>query len=184
MSSTTIFAYKQPTQHLFPQGRRSFVNPYNSQYRHIKDRRFDITNRDQRGTPVDNIRDKSKRVLLHRKTVFPFKLFPVHVIVDIHRVVVIEKTFLFADTIRTIPIANIQYVRCDRALLFGSIRIRTYGFSDREVVVKFLWNKDALRLRRLIEGLIICYEDNVDPLDFKDEDLCTCLENLGQEHFG
>lgn len=125
---------------------------------------------------------KSKKVLLNIRTVFPFKLFPTQIIVDIHRVIVIEQTFLFADTIRSIPIQNIQYVRCDRALLFGTLCIRTYGFSDREVVIKHLWNRDALCARRLIEGLIICYEENIDPMKFGEGDICKNLQNIGREY--
>ena len=135
-------------------------------------------------TSVEDMKKKSKRVLLNIKTVFPFKLFPTHLIVDIHRVIVIEQTFLFADTIRSIPIQNIQYVRCDRSLLFGTVCIRTYGFSDREVVISHLWNKDAICARRLIEGLIICYEENLDPMKFGEADVCKHLQNIGREYSG
>lgn len=137
-----------------------------------------------RSVSVEEMKQKSKTILLNIRTVFPFKLFPTHIIVDTHRIIVIEQTFLFADTIRSIPIQNIQYVRCDRSLLFGTLCLRTYGFSDREVVISHLWNKDALRARRLIEGLLICYEDNLDPLKFGERDLCQNLQNIGREYSG
>ncbi len=133
---------------------------------------------------LEEIRRKSGKVLLKVETVFPFKFFPTKLIIDVHRVIVIEQTFLFADTIRSIPIQNIQYVRCDRALLFGSLCIRSYGFSDREVVIKHLWNKDALCARRLIEGLIICYEENIDPMVLGDGDICDNLQTIGREYVG
>lgn len=130
----------------------------------------------------EDIRKRSSQVLLEIETVFPFKFFPTKLIIDVHRVIVIEQTFLFADTIRSIPIQNIQYVRCDRALLFGSLCIRSYGFSDREVVIKHLWNNEAVCARRIIEGLIICYEENLDPLKFGDGDICKHLQNIGREY--
>lgn len=147
--------------------------------------RFFSDTRGQRmPSSVEDMKKKSKKVLLNIKTVFPFKFFPTHLIVDIHRVIVIEQTFLFADTIRSIPIQNIQYVRCDRALLFGSLCLRTYGFSDREVVIKHLWNKDAVCARRIIEGLLICYEDNLDPMKFGEKDICKNLQSIGREYAG
>lgn len=138
--------------------------------------------RNNESTTVEEMKRKSKKVLLNIKTVFPFKFFPTHIIVDVHRIIVIEQTFLFADTIRSIPIQNIQYVRCDRSLLFGTLCLRTYGFSDREVVISNLWNKDALYARRLIEGLLICYEDNLDPMKFGDRKICQNLQNIGREY--
>lgn len=145
-----------------------------------------LTNSRTSATPtsIEEMKQKSKKVLLNIKTVFPFKLFPTRVIVDVHRIIVIEQTFLFADTIRSIPIQNVQYVRCDRSLLFGTLCLRTYGFSDREVVISHLWNRDALYAHRLIEGLLICYEDNLDPMTFGDRDMSANLQNIGSAYSG
>ncbi len=111
----------------------------------------------------------SHRILYKAKTVFPFDFFPDWVIIDENKVDIITGLFFFSREVFSIPIKNIINARSSNNIFFGSLDIEVDGYNKNPAPITHLWNKDANRIRRIINGLAMATKSGVDisslPLD-------------------
>lgn len=126
--------------------------------------------------------DKSSKIILRISTVFPFKFFPTKITIDQSKVSIINEGFFNSESIRSITIKDIQYVTAETGVLFGALHIRAFGFEDREFFVNYLRAHEVLKARRIIEGLIVCCEEQIDYSDYDLKSLTKFIELIGAEH--
>lgn len=105
---------------------------------------------------------ESNRVLFRAKTVFPFDLFPNELVVQENKVDINYGLFFYSKTLISMPIANINMASASTSIFFGTLSIEIEGNNENPNKVTFLSATDAVRARRFINGLVLCYKDNID----------------------
>ncbi len=123
--------------------------------------------------------EKSKRTLLRISTVFPFDLFADELIIDESKVSIIIRNFFAVEQIYSIPFSEIVDVIIEAAPLFATLKLRDRGW-DKSVSIKYLKKDDALKARRIIEGILILQSQKIDLLQFDPPSLSEYLENIGR----
>lgn len=121
-------------------------------------------------------------VLIQANTVFPFTLFPDTITVDRQKVTVTHRVFFGIAEVVSLRIEDILSINADVGPFFGSIKITTRFFDNKEppYVVNFLWRSDALRLKRIVQGYVIATQQHIDCSAFGTEELAAMLDKLGQ----
>lgn len=124
----------------------------------------------------------SQEILFIASTVFPFALFPDTVAVDREKVTVVNRTFFRVAEIVSIRIHDVLNVTVDVGPFFGAVKIQTRYFESDIHYIKFLRRKDALTLKRLLQGFVIATQKKIDCDAFNAQELATLLEEIGQAH--
>jgi hypothetical protein len=122
----------------------------------------------------------SHEVLLKARTVFPFDFFPDTITLDREKLSIINRFFFWTARITSVPVRDILSVEADVGPFFGSIRITSRYDPVKSLSINFLWRKDALLLRKLLQGYIIAHERNLECSKIKKPELVYLLNELGQ----
>jgi len=121
---------------------------------------------------------RSNRILVTISShAFPFDFFPNIVNVEEKRVTIINRHMLSSE-VHSIDIKNISNILINNSLFFSELVIISKTFEENEIKVRNLRTKDAVFVRRIIEGLRIFENENIDTFDYSTEDLVAKLEEL------
>ena len=88
--------------------------------------------------------------------------------------------FFLSKKVISIPIENILNVKTTNSFIFGSLEFEVNGFTGDPKPVHYLLVRDAMKVRQIISGLILCHKEGV---DFKDLDIQTVrkkVEEIGK----
>jgi hypothetical protein len=123
---------------------------------------------------LEKLADKSSDVLLKVSTVFPFTLFTHDIIVDPYKVNVVFREFFYSEHIHSIMVKDILDVVVETSVFFATVKIVDQGYTENSVNVSYLKREDALKLRKIIQGLVIAHRQAVDlsvlnPAHIKDK---------------
>jgi hypothetical protein len=106
-----------------------------------------------------------------------FEVFPNEVIIDIHKVSFIDKTFLFKN-VTSIFIKDIAKVEVTNDIFFATLEI----INVTETIclkIKHLEKDDARTALALIQGLMVGYKNNIDLARLDPENTFDELMKLG-----
>ncbi|HEY5550108.1 MAG TPA: hypothetical protein VIK37_02840 [Candidatus Saccharimonadales bacterium] len=118
-------------------------------------------------------------VLFKANTVFPFTLFPDSIILDREKVTFVTRYFFRVAKITGIPVRDLLSVEADIGPFFGSVHTASRFFLTTPFSIKWLRRKDAVELRRLLQGYIICNEQDIDCTKIERHKLIAMLNDLG-----
>lgn len=125
--------------------------------------------------------NSSHEVLATATTVFPFTLFPDTVTMDREKLTITHKEFFWTSETMSIRIEDILNVTADTGPVFGSLKISTRFFSvEKPYSIKWLSRKDAIKIKRIVQGYIIARQKNIDCTTLPSRDLAGMLEQLGR----
>ncbi len=124
--------------------------------------------------------DKSYEILFRTKSIIWFDPFQDEITIDLHKINIIFRDFMFAQRVHAVMIPNITDVFVDATPIAATLRIVDKGFSDNTVDVKNLKKEDALIARRIIMGLIVAREQHVDLTKLNAQEVLEKLEELGK----
>ncbi len=128
---------------------------------------------------VENKAEKADRELYKISTAFPFIIFPDHLIIDTGKVSIVRHGFL-SNTFHSVFINDISDVLVYTSLLFATIEIIDKYFYEKSVSLTHLNKKEAMKARRLIQGLIIAKNQDIDLTKITDiKELSRMLEKMG-----
>ena len=120
-------------------------------------------------------------VLVRATTAFPFTLFPDTVTLDRTKLTITHKEFFRVGEVVSFRIEDILHVTANVGPLFGSIQIASRFFDNTKPYrVNFLWRKDALKLKRIIQGYIIAMQNQIDCSALTNGELASLLNQLGK----
>jgi hypothetical protein len=138
--------------------------------------------RDQAMEGLREVIRGSNEVLMTATTVFPFSLFPDTVTIDRAKVTVIHRTFFGVGENVSIRIEDVLNVTANHGPLLGSLHIVSRVLSpDKPYEINFLWRKDALKLKRILQGYIIALQKDIDVRPLRKEELSNMLYELGAD---
>ncbi len=143
------------------------------------EQRFFEQNPDQ----IHKVVAQSQEILAGAKTVIlPYNIFPDTVTVDRMKVTINLWESLWAHKIVTLRIEDILNVAANTGLLFGSLTISTRVMNSTDhFVINGFWNKDALRLKHIIQGYMIALHQGIDVSELSTERLIRKLNELGND---
>ena len=126
---------------------------------------------------VEDMVRNSNRILLKISSVFPFELFPTGIIAEDTRITIIHRQ-LFSSQVHSVDIEDISNIFVDTSILFAKLTIVSNTFAENEIIIDRLWKKDAILMRRIIEGLRMFINKDVDTTGYEVEELVNKLKEL------
>ena len=127
---------------------------------------------------ISDMVQNSNEILMSITSVgFPFDFFPTTINVEATRVTIITRQ-LFSSQVHSVDIKDISSVFIETGILFAAITLISKIFSQKELVIDRLWKKEAILLRRVIEGLRMFEKKEINITKFSKEELLSKLEEL------
>lgn len=123
---------------------------------------------------------EGRDVLFKTDTVFPFTLFPDTITLDREKFTFTNRIFFFVSKVISVPVRDILNVEADYGPFFGSVHTSSRYFITSPITVNFLWRSDAIKLQRLLQGLIIVQEKEIDISNVSTPELLNMLTDLGK----
>jgi len=121
---------------------------------------------------------RSNRILVSISShALPFDSFPNVINIEEKRVTIINR-HLFSSEVHSIDIKNISNVLINNSIIFSEIVIISKTFEENEIKVRNLRTRDAVFARRIIEGLRIFENENIDTNEYTKKELIAKLEEL------
>lgn len=122
---------------------------------------------------------KSNRILASISTHrFPFDFFPNTINIEEGRVTVIIRSFFLSSQVHSVDIKDISNIFINMAPFFAQLVIHSKTFEANEVRVRYLWKNQAVYARRIIEGLRIFEDKQIDTSHYSKKELIAKLEEL------
>ena len=122
---------------------------------------------------------KSNRILATISTHgFLFDLFPDTINVEEGRVTIITRNFFSSSQVHSVDIKDISNIFINMAPFFAQLVIVSKTFTRNEIKIKNLRKEEAVFVRRLIEGLRIFGNKQIDTSNYTKKELIAKLEEL------
>lgn len=128
---------------------------------------------------IEELEQQQQVALFSISTVFPFRLFPTKLSVDKKKVDISAGVFFGSKQIQSMLIADIDSVVVDTSAFFAKLTIRDKLAMHSPITIDYLQKEEALKMRRLIEGLIVGDRSHLDTSVITDENLLPKLEQIG-----
>ncbi len=135
---------------------------------------------------LEKMVEHSQDVLFRVYTVFPFDLFPDCICIDENKVSIISKTFMGTEHVRSVIIGDITDVTVQTTPFLSTLEIVDSSNVRNPIYIKIdnLKTKDAVRARRIIQGLIAVKQEKADISGLDHRELVKKLEKLGEAKGG
>jgi hypothetical protein len=129
---------------------------------------------------VKNLVKQSNRILASISShALPIDLFPDTINVEEGRVTIITRHFLSSE-VHSIDIKNISNIFINTSILFSQLVIISKTFEENEIRVRNLLPRQAVHIRRIIEGLRVFIHNKIDMSAYSVEELVSKLEELSK----
>lgn len=144
-----------------------------------------VTDKADRQVQIDRLRQvisQSKEVIARVRTIFPLSMFPDDIILDRTKVTIIQRNFFWSSNVLSVRIEDILNVKCSIGPLFGAvtISIRVMNSVDH-FEVGHLWRRDAMEIKRLIQGYMFAKHSNVNLDNMSVSEVVKTLEDIGED---
>ncbi|OGM11531.1 hypothetical protein A2Z22_00590 [Candidatus Woesebacteria bacterium RBG_16_34_12] len=127
---------------------------------------------------IANLVTKSNRILAGISShAFPIDLSPDIINVEEGRITIINR-HLFSSEVHSVDIKDIANIFINRNIFFAQLVIISKTFEDNEVRIRNLRPKEAVFVRRIIEGLRIFENKQIETSGYTKEELIAKLEEL------
>lgn len=126
---------------------------------------------------VEDMVNNSNRILAEVSSVFPLDFFPTSIIAEDTRVTIVNRQ-LFSSQVHSVDIKSISNIFIDTGILFAQLTIVSNTFAENEIVIDRLWKKEAIFMRRIIEGLRMFVNKDIDTTVYTVRELISKLKQL------
>jgi hypothetical protein len=129
---------------------------------------------------LDSLVAEQTHTLFTANTVFPFTLFPSTVSVDKNKVDIVQRFFFSSGGILSVLIEDIARIEVQLGVLFGTLIIKDKTLTQRQTKIPYLWKNHAIKIREIVEGLIIGEREHIDIKNVHPKELVSRLERIGR----
>jgi len=127
---------------------------------------------------VANLVKKSNRILVGISShAFPFDFFPDTLNVEEGRITIINRR-LFSSEVHSIDIKDISNIFINTVIFFSQLVVISKTFEENEIKIANLRTNEAIFIRRIIEGLRIFVNKQIDTSGYTKEELIAKLQEL------
>ena len=121
---------------------------------------------------------KSNRILARISShAFPFDPFPDEINVEEGRLTIIKRHILSSE-VHSVDIRDVSNIFINRTFIFAQLVIISRTFEDNEIRIRNLRPKEAIFIRRIIEGLRVFENKQIDTSGYTKNELISKLEEL------
>src|SRR3989344_6240321 len=121
---------------------------------------------------------KSNRILVSITShALPFDLFPDILNIEEKRITIVNR-HLFSSEVHSVDIKNISNILINNSILYSQLVIISKTFEENEIKIRNLRTKEAVLARRIIEGLRIFENKQIDTSSFAKDELIAKLKEL------
>jgi hypothetical protein len=124
--------------------------------------------------------EEESRVLFQAKSIFPFSLFPDKVIIHPTRVDVVIGEFFKSNYTKTFFIEDIGGVEMVTTPFMASLKISGNKMGLDPIRVRNFKRKDAIKIKEIIDGLMVAYKRQHELKDIKSEEAIPHLRKAGK----
>ncbi len=166
-------AHREPT----PEQKRMIDDSYQEALKEV------IKDQAKQRERFNSLVKRSSQTLYKIKTVFPYNFFPTTVSIDPQKVTLQIKNFFSSSEIRSIHIKNISHVFVDTGPFFATLVLIDQSILDDNVgkiQIPYLKKQEALKARRIIQGLIVAHKEEIDITKLSDDNVVRKLEEIGR----
>jgi hypothetical protein len=125
------------------------------------------------------VKNNSTRTLLRIKSAKILDFFPSEVTIETTKVNVSQRDYFFLRRLHTVAIEDIEDVFVETTPIYATLKIVDKGFVENTIQVQFLKKNDAKKARRIIQGLVSAFKEDIDIATLPKEGLVEKLETLG-----
>lgn len=129
---------------------------------------------------LNQLAKESARVLLDIVAVFPFNFFPDEVIIDEAKVSIHTHYFFYTKQVRSIEYKDIFNVIVQQGIFFAKLELVDRFYAKESIDIEFLKKNDAIKARRIIQGMIIASKEGIDTHAIPIDELMKTLDRIGQ----
>lgn len=129
---------------------------------------------------LDVLASKTHNVLFEVSNIFPFDFFTDKLVIRPTKIDLIYGIFFFSDHVISMLFRDLKTVKVTTGLFFSSMTFELQGYEDNPPAIKFLNNKDALRARRMISGLMSIYQNDIKMTEIPSSELSQKAEEIGR----
>jgi hypothetical protein len=126
---------------------------------------------------LDDLMAKSNRIIISASSMFPWDIFPNTINVEERRVTIIHRQW-WASQVHSVDIKNISNVFIDTDLFFAALTIVSSTFEENNIKIMKLRKKEAVLTRRIIEGMRMFIEKDIDTSRYTIVELVNKLKEL------
>jgi hypothetical protein len=126
---------------------------------------------------VNNLVKKANRCIISISSKFPWDIFPNKIVVEESRVTFVFNQFLSSQS-HSVDVKDISNVFIESTFLLSSLQIVSRTFIQNDIKIDFLDTKEALKVKRIIEGLRTFITNNIDTSNYEIDELINKLEEL------
>lgn len=122
----------------------------------------------------------ARQIIFRARNIFPFDFFPDEIVIDENKIDVIARIFFMSQQVYSIPYTYVTGATSSVGLFFGSLSIEIQGFEENPPMLKWLGRQDAIKARRIINGMVTAHRQGI---DLKKLDLIAMrdkLEEIGE----
>lgn len=127
---------------------------------------------------IDNLKEKTNKVIFKTSSVFPFKFFTDDLIIDPLKVDLVEREFFLNETIRSIPYDQIIETQISSGWLFSTLKILSKGLKSEVAEIGYLKRGEARKAKKLIDGLVLCRNNDIDLVSLGEEELTSKMDEI------
>jgi hypothetical protein len=123
---------------------------------------------------------RSNRILVRVSShALPIDIFPDEINVEEGRVTIINRHLLSSE-VHSVDIKDISNIFINTTILFSQLVIISKTFENNEVRIRNLRTKEAVLVRRIIEGLRVFVDKKIDTSGYTPQELVVKLEELSK----
>lgn len=137
-----------------------------------------IDHKQQNTERLEDLIDKTQP-LLRIRTSIPLDPFPNEIVIDANKVSIIYRYFFASENIHSVFIKDISDVLVETSLIFSTLKIVDVGFTENSIDINYLKTKDALKARRIIQGLVVAQKNGIDLSKCEQSEIADKVEELG-----
>ena len=126
---------------------------------------------------LNDMMTQSNRIIISASSMFPWDIFPNTINVEETRVTIIYRQ-LFASQVHSVDIKSISNIFIDTDLFFAALTIVSSTFEENNIKIMKLRKKEAILTRRIIEGLRMFIEKDIDTSKYSIPELVNKLKEL------
>jgi hypothetical protein len=168
------------TPHLLPNQEKEEDNTQTLEEGHKEAIKNQVKEKDQNKEKFNKLIDNSVSILFTTKTVFPFTLFPDEIIISLNDISVVFTEFFISKQVRSVAISKIAEVIVTTGFFFAQLQIVDKEYGQMTMELNYLSIKNAMKAKRLIQGLLFATKEGVDLTKLEDDNLIQKIEELGR----
>lgn len=129
---------------------------------------------------AQELAEEESRTLFKAKSLFPFSLFPDQIIIHPTKVDIIIGEFFKSSYTKTFFIEDIGGIEIVTTPFMAGIKISGNKMGVDPIVVPNFKRKDAIKIKELIDGLLISHKHKNELKDIKSDKSIPHLQKAGE----